>query len=274
MRAVHPSRSEPLPTVPLWKFISTQKGLNPPWKIRLKQLAVEGRAYFPSSRDFNDPFDCLPHFSVPDEEKELRKTWDHLVIRMIRTLGDEIPEEVIRTQLMKSIEGENIVEKMKATFAAGCHHTASKMGVFCLSETIDSVLMWSHYASNHSGFALRFDPRVGLKAGLGPFFKVAYQEARPTISLFHPEDVSGEITDALATKAAFWSYEREWRAFRPEQARQIVFFDPTLVNGIAFGMSCPKSLRDEAREILGGRPVEFLEMVSSPERFDLRLARV
>ena len=28
--------------------------------------------------------------------------------------------------------------------------------IACLSESIDSVIMWSHYAQNHEGFALEY----------------------------------------------------------------------------------------------------------------------
>lgn len=31
--------------------------------------------------------------------------------------------------------------------------------IACLSESIDSVIMWSHYAQNHEGFALEYDLR-------------------------------------------------------------------------------------------------------------------
>lgn len=37
--------------------------------------------------------------------------------------------------------------------------------IACLSESIDSVIMWSHYAQNHEGFALEYDLRFLLEQG-------------------------------------------------------------------------------------------------------------
>ncbi len=61
-------------------------------------------------------------------------------------------------------------------------------GVLTLSEIPDDILMWSHYANNHEGICLEFDPRLhpGAFPRLSP---VRYQEAYPYIPTFFPDVV-------------------------------------------------------------------------------------
>lgn len=114
--------------------------------------------------------------------------------------------------------------------------SSEQMGVFCLAEAIDSVLMWSHYADDHKGIALRFNFPLSDKGGLFPLFSVRYQEERPTINAyFGGTDQSNDIMDALCTKAPAWSYEKEWRVLEPGGAASIVEFDPKIITGVVMG---------------------------------------
>jgi hypothetical protein len=259
------------PTKPLWKFLSLASDQSPIWQKRLTQLAVEGKAYFSSPRDFNDPFDCLPHFPVPQTEEELERGKQHLINRMVKAMPD-MPPHLIRQKMgdaLSDISRERLVETLNGSVTK----TSSNMGVFCLSETIDSVLMWSHYSSNHSGVALRFDFRIEPSAGIMPLFKVKYEWMRPWLGLFLSDDIAADIADALATKAAFWGYEQEWRALRVNAARTLVDFNPLVVTGVAFGATCASNAKREITSLLKGRPIEYFQVSSKPDTFDLTLQK-
>ncbi|RSV29496.1 DUF2971 domain-containing protein [Sphingomonas sp. ABOLE] len=108
---------------------------------------------------------------------------------------------------------------------------AAGMGVFCVAECIDSVLMWSHYASNHQGIALRFE--FGSDPLLSPvIWKVKYQDQRPILRHTDFAVESMAIPIALATKATFWQYEQEWRIMLTEPRR--VCRRPQLLRGRAY----------------------------------------
>jgi len=91
--------------------------------------------------------------------------------------------------------------------------------LLCLSETPGSMLMWSHYARQHYGAVLRFT-REGASNAFGTARPVRYVEKMPRFG--DSAALAGMITGRLQnpktlsdsqiySKAADWSYEREWR---------------------------------------------------------------
>ncbi|WP_138477122.1 DUF2971 domain-containing protein [Dyadobacter bucti] len=91
-------------------------------------------------------------------------------------------------------------------------------------ELAANTTMWSHYASNHTGFCIRYSLEKTsdfVKTGLLP---VKYTSNVPTLSvpniletLNSNHKFSSNLSiakaskKALITKSAFWSYEKEWR---------------------------------------------------------------
>lgn len=115
--------------------------------------------------------------------------------------------------------------------------------VGCLSETVESILMWSHYANNHTGFALCYDFEaryvvdVGLKQVGSEFldkklFPIQYSNKRFDATEFvsnnfiynfyHQIGVECKIPfpdkllyyKILLFKSKDWEYEKEWRIIK------------------------------------------------------------
>ena len=97
--------------------------------------------------------------------------------------------------------------------------------VACFSESIKSILMWSHYADSHKGFALEYSFRPTLEEPIKNVMiaPVVYQEERLDISSYivwafllilgiriNNPDISASIKNALY-KSSDWAYEKEWR---------------------------------------------------------------
>ena len=97
------------------------------------------------------------------------------------------------------------------------------VGLLCLTQSNDNLLMWSHYADGGKGYVIEFDP-------LHPFFKnsgylikkldwlqkVKYPSKRPALVLF---DRKRGMLDYLSstiflTKNRDWKYEKEIRLIR------------------------------------------------------------
>jgi hypothetical protein len=263
------SAEEIFPMKPLWKYLSVSETVAPPWQQGLVQLAVEGRAFFPSPKMFNDPFDCLPHFPVPSDQDGLAAGSPLFVERMVKALT-EMPADYIRGKMAAALNSVD-PSHFRLVVIDSLRRTSANMGVFCLSETIDSVLMWSHYASHHAGIALRFEMLREPRGGLMPVFKVQYERQRPTVGLFSGDDLSDDITAALATKAAFWEYEQEWRCFRMNEANTFVSFNPSVITGVAFGATCSEETQAEVRRLLGGRQIDYFRATATLETFDINL---
>lgn len=103
----------------------------------------------------------------------------------------------------------------------------------CLSETPSSILMWSHYAVNHTGFCIEYDFNSLSKENqyiLEHLDKVTYSDQMPSLQItsliqmmrkkldptFKKDHKITKITtktciEAILTKSSVWNYEKEWR---------------------------------------------------------------
>ena len=104
---------------------------------------------------------------------------------------------------------------------AALRQLATKVTILCQSAVGDSLLMWTYYAQNHKGVALRFKPLVELDSVWLVAKPVRYSRTMPRL---HDE---GSLSDILAgvlrtdenhlrhrtfyTKAIEWAHEQEWR---------------------------------------------------------------
>ena len=103
--------------------------------------------------------------------------------------------------------------------------------IACLSESIDSVIMWSHYAQNHEGFALEYDLRFLLEQGemncciLPVIYDNDRFDANSFIQWYIAKSLGLDVKniDSLSHlkmaihKSTQWEYENEWRIIHSEK---------------------------------------------------------
>ncbi len=162
-----------------------------------------------------------------------------------------------------------------------------QIGAFCLSEVPDSLLMWAHYAEEHSGFLLEFDTRYRYfncetdGSSLDSLLRVQYREARPRVHL------TGITEDVFLCKSSHWSYEREWRIFRsldcahktcPDGKGGICHlfgFPPETLLSVTLGARSSSETREGVEQALAGnqflKHVEIKCAVPDPSHFLLRI---
>lgn len=191
--------------------------------------------------------------------------------RIGEAMSGDVPAWFIQAQAQTTLDALPIPilrEKLRQAAAAN----AQDMGVFCLAETINNVLMWSHYGANHYGIALQFDFRQGNAEQLLPIWKVDYQPVRPVIADMHIAIQERPLADALAIKADFWRYEQEWRVMKADKARTILPFDRSIITGIALGAKCTAENEKLIREMIGDDVISLYQMRVSDRTFDLTIA--
>lgn len=93
-------------------------------------------------------------------------------------------------------------------------NTQSEIKACSLSERVDSVLMWAHYANAYQGFCVEYDTRM-LSNYRENLFPIIYTDkplimAKPNLKP-HLKNSPFLATLAATYKAADWSYEKEWR---------------------------------------------------------------
>ena len=165
--------------------------------------------------------------------------------------------------------------------------------IACFSEDVQSILMWSHYADSHKGFALEYDfrptlmrplPRVGL-------FPVIYSEERFDASAFlawgmftilgiksiNP-DILASIKAALY-KSKSWEYEKEWRMIDPgphdimNPTPSVIEYPPT---AIYYGKSIEEGNRNRLHSIAVSKGIKEYKMIIDPSSplYEMRFRQV
>jgi len=113
----------------------------------------EKSIYFQKPVEFNDPWDCkAPHLKISRDFNVLKNIWfnfprNKIDPNLVKARWQEYRDKYSRAE---------IVELLKKKFEDAFEKRRSEIGVFSLSFIPDSELMWSHYASSHSGYMLHF----------------------------------------------------------------------------------------------------------------------
>lgn len=212
--------SIPYPVEYLYKYRSMAS-------LGLEELFSQRKIYFNNAAKFNDPFESRPaltfHQSSLKREMYLRKIAKH-----------RFPNADKKT-LKKLMEGKQTLLTDPATINFAYQSFVTTVGIYCLSEKNDDLLMWSHYSDSHRGLCLQFDASTE-KTIFWEAFKVSYQEDYPVVNIMNM-DKSEEFRKAILTKSGHWSYEEERRIlkFKQDGGPGYYTFSPELLTGVIFG---------------------------------------
>lgn len=247
---------------------------------------------------FNDPFDTLIQF----DECKIRSAFDAVIQpgtqeTMMRYIADggKIAEPINHLVNSSDIEdmrvkAEEILSQGKV-FAPTEEQMVSLLiqrevylnllpkivqrfsSVLCFSEKIDSILMWSHYSCNHTGFALGYDLRSLLlpnDKSLG-LYPVVYSETRYNAEDFllylfgslmqapvHNTDMMSSIK-LLLYKSLDWQYEQEWRIIKNNSSNLFESYSEAISlkpNSIYYGSCIDKEDYNKLHEIALRKGIE------------------
>jgi hypothetical protein len=159
------------------------------------------KIYFAAPKDFNDPFDSVSRFVSPTSPAERERVLRVWVRQSHAVISDQ--------QIREWVRAGNDIPYMDKMCEELTYQMQKENAVFCMTEKKDDILMWAHYAGQHTGFCLEFRTDNPL------FLRV-----RPVIySRCLPKEDLGEFLTAsirplplyLVTKAEDWAHEKEWR---------------------------------------------------------------
>jgi DUF2971 family protein len=240
----------------LYKYRSLDTAKQIQW---LERTLIHSELYFPTADQFNDPFDCCP-VSPPISPKDVRN-W----IRRRPNISGYARRRSMHT-VPTTPEG---VARMQDRVISGI---TKEVGIYSLSAKCDHVLMWSHYASSHTGICLRFrvDPEFQFFATAK---KVHYQDKRPTINVFI-EDSNTRVKKSILTKADFWSYEEEWRIFNYTQGPGVRKFPGNLLDGVILGARISPANEEIVLKMIADRQpkTEIMRAAVHPDLFRLDIS--
>lgn len=316
----------------LYKYRSLAAGVE---RDRTLQVLEKNELWYSKASGFNDPFDCNFQIALQTDQQ-----WSDFFGTGLEKLGHalakgavELGKKFLSDRQLKAFPKQRRSEKKeKRSWTITIHDKDGReldtaeffnrkqeehlqrlyrmldesFGVLSLSEIPDNILMWSHYANNHEGMCLEFDPRLHPSAfpRLNP---VRYQDVYPYIPTFFPdvvqlliakksakyeilldtanvlaEDLANNAADKSETrqaalsiaswfyvKSAHWSYEREWRALNAGPGP--VRFTPRALKGIIVGCSISQANLNCIKDLVKRRrpKVALYRAVKKPRQFGL-----
>jgi hypothetical protein len=287
---------------------------------RTLQMLRERKVWMAKPTSFNDPFDCQPSIlrNTETDERVLAKivrNYLHELKKALRTgsvLGDRDCQPLARRTLVNLRQFLESRQPNKRKYLALKKHlwvppdgesvfnllnaTLARVGVLSLSGTPSQMLMWAHYASQHSGFCIGFERSEGSLLKNNTNTKpINYSDRFPELDLDTLEmswSVSvqdSSITDSMEikieephlqaviySKSREWEHEQEWRVLVSEGG--VLSTYPGPVRRMIFGLRCGDDSRKLIEKTIKEGPdqgtVEFAEVRSKPGSFDLEICKL
>lgn len=154
--------------------------------------------YLTSPLSLNDPFDCRAFLDVGGRTADRRD--------LIKRIGFKAPVSERRVRQPGGIDALIVRERpgiAESNARKDFEHLLAGLGIFCMTEDSENLLMWSHYADQHRGVCIEF--AIEDDDTLSRAQMVTYSETYPVIR------GASDAPKALLMKSPAWAYEREWR---------------------------------------------------------------
>lgn len=243
-----------------------------------RRIIEENEIYFTSPKDFNDPFDCriAPNITQLNDE-EIKKFIDKTIIQNFSDF-DRKGFDIEKLIAQRTIDlTSNKIEEQRRFEEETFKKQDLHFGIFSLSKRWDSILMWSHYANNHSGICIGFYAEELEKiASLNP---VAYSNKFPIISALEFETLESMIP-SIYTKAKDWNYEKEYRLFdisHPdtfiEEKRKVIIPDKCF-SDVTLGLTFDETKIDGLKKNLKKKKIPFYKIEKVSLKFKLKRVRL
>jgi hypothetical protein len=225
-----------------------------------KAILNQGTLKFSSSDDFNDPFDCITTYDIDASMKYFESRKD-IFLRASSHLKLSPSQRIENKRKM--------YYGIKRSLASGEFHNdiIKRLGICCFSKKSDNILMWSHYAENHTGFVIEFD--VNFDEPMTHYddieskligYDIIYQNDMPIIKAGKGDFES--VKDVFLTKSLDWSYEDEYRVLTREKGPGIHSFDLNKVNRIIVGVKISAKHYEDLSQIVKNLSIKLNKTIT------------
>lgn len=225
-----------------------------------------------SAAVLNDPFECTPSFDFSHRQ-------DQVMAQLVRALRIENPrlthDSAVACATGIYLRGRHRDPAMwEALRNHLIHEYRHEVGLYCLTERNDSILMWSHYAAQHTGYCLEFEA-TDYTPVFGTAQRVTYDDKYPVINLYGAPN-EDKVLLTFLTKFTDWSYEREWRIIDHDAGPGSREYPSELLKSVTFGLRMSAKDKAMIREWLRARttPVQLYQAVQGKHRFEITFEAV
>ncbi len=242
-------RLKPPPPRFLYKFRASPRDSSLAAKdeyiFRLRQIMVDSELWLSSPSDFNDPFDTAGRFEIKGSKA---KRLAHIKAVVEKYAPEGATPAAIQEAHDKAarLTDSEILSMLRTSFESQRDST----GVICFVEGDPrDVLMWSHYAADHKGVCLQFEPARDLFT-FARAVAVKYAHQYPVVNWLNG---ISEMEKILRRKHPRWKYEAERRIIQIGAARSAFNYNPVALTGLLFGCAADDTAIKATETVLAAR---------------------
>jgi len=227
-----------------------------------RRLLTHGELYFAPPSHINDPFDInipLEFGPIDQEFTEVER-----LVSLLETGRDEPKIDRAREQFLR--QREMAVAEMNDDI----------FGVFSASTRGDSLLMWSHYADNHTGFCVEINAdEIAQRCHRHRAVRYHSKILELTLDrLSDPKQVKQTFSEFNFRKSKDWKYEDEYRfllidldGLEPED--RLVTIPVQAVRRVILGLRVADAMKDEVMGLCRDLGIEVTMCRKVPNAFAL-----
>lgn len=226
---------------------------------------------FTQSSSLNDPFELKPYFPKLLSEESVNESLQDGVKRAYVETGCDRKMSYSQFYSLNKHRIDSVLDSFnngvgRKKLDEVMSYLRNSVGILSLSGNVDNLLMWSHYALSHTGFAIAFDTRHPFFSEFSPqgerqYFglgEVEYSHKRLHLTI---DELGG--SKALFWKPDCWSYEDEWRFIKnfdkqPDfvvNGDDVFLFDipPECIKSVYLGANMKSDSIDKIKNLLADK---------------------
>lgn len=212
---------------------------------RMHQIMVESELWLSSPSDFNDPFDTMGNFEIKGTGSK-RSAFINELVKKYAPPGATSTQIREAYDRLAALTDDEILHILRPSFETQRDLT----GVICfVAGDPRDVLMWSHYAADHKGVCLQFEPARDLFT-FARALTVDYVREYPVVNWLRG---TSDMEKILRRKHPRWKYEAERRIIQIGAARSVFNYNPSALVGLLFGCAADDTVVKATGALLAAR---------------------
>ena len=194
-------------------------------------LFTTATVWFSKPADLNDPFECRPFFTFLGDSEQIVRQLARLLEYHMGMTHDTAVAHAMSIYLEGRHNDPETWDQLRQEVIA---KLGSDIGMYCLSETNNNIILWSHYADKHQGFCLEFEA-TDYTPDFGLAQQVEYSKEYPVVDFFNTP-IDKQIGLVFLTKFRDWGYEKEWRIIDHENGPELHEYQGEFLKSVTFGL--------------------------------------
>jgi hypothetical protein len=281
-----------------------------------KKVLATQKVRWNSPLNFHDPFDCYfspePKFDVLKMARKKRERLLDLVsqdkepdfdpqnpyVKYLLTLrqhAKSMSREQAREKLgtiLDELGIDNRLDDLSVLWREKWKKMMADFRLFCVCETNDNLLLWTHYAINHTGAVFQFECIAESGVPLLAAKQVVYSDEPPGMATeqewldsalgLRPLNTGEEVNRRLVTtKVRSLEHEKEWRVITTRrsyenQGYEDIKFFPREISKVFLGCRMTDSDKSDILSRLSGpfAHTEAYQARQYPKKYQLEFDRI